>query len=205
MREARDDEAKAWETQCESAWAYASGTGYTPLAKAAQCHTIPLASPIRKIVIRVNQTNMTTGRTIPHPMSISNTARSVIGRTALIALGCAFSLAIVQISTAKAGGAAMLRPLDDQAQSLPVTTSFDKGTDPDLGPYILNIKNTSKDGLKVSVKIHLSVAFHANNKDRNIADHTIDSGQTWTVTDLASGDKITVAAEGFAPLELTVP
>jgi hypothetical protein len=32
MREARDDEAKAWETQCESAWAYASGTGYTPFA-----------------------------------------------------------------------------------------------------------------------------------------------------------------------------
>jgi hypothetical protein len=140
-------------------------------------------------------------------MSTSNIScpRSAIGRKALIALGCAFSLAIVQIPSARAGDAAALRPLDDQAPSLPLTTSFEKGTDPDIGPYVLNLKNVSKNALKVSVKIHLSVAFHANNKDRNITDHVIDPSQVWTVSDLAAGDKVTITSDGFAPLELTVP
>jgi len=140
-------------------------------------------------------------------MTISNSslARPAIGRTALIALGCAFSLAFVQIPAAKAGDTAALRPLDDKAPSLPLTAAFEKGTDPDIGPYILNLKNVSKDAIKVRVKIHLSVAFHANNKDRNLPDHVIDPGQVWTVSDLAAADKVTVTADGFAPLELTVP
>jgi len=74
-----------------------------------------------------------------------------------------------------------------------------------MGPYILSLTNTSKNALKVSVKIHLSVSFHANTKDRSISDHVIDPGQVWTIDDLAAADTVTVTADGFAPLELTVP
>jgi hypothetical protein len=74
-----------------------------------------------------------------------------------------------------------------------------------MGPYVLNLKNDSKDALVVTASIHLSVAFHANKKDRRIPSHTLEAGQTWTIPDLAAGDKVTVTAEGYASLELTVP
>ncbi len=139
-------------------------------------------------------------------MSVSNhrLTRSLFGRASLLALGCILGLTLTQIP-ATASGAAVLNRLDDKAPALPVTATFDKGTDPDVGPYVLNLKNVSKDSLKVSVAIHLSVAFHANKKDRNLPDHVIEPDQVWTVTDLAAGDKVTVTADGYAPLELTVP
>ena len=132
--------------------------------------------------------------------------RSAFPRTSLIALGCVLSLTAAQIPAARGSDASSaLRPLDDKAPSLPITADFSKGTDPNVGPYILSLTNTSKDAIKVSVKIHLSVSFHANTKDRNVPDHVIDPGQVWTLDDLAAADKVTVTADGFAPLELTVP
>jgi hypothetical protein len=95
--------------------------------------------------------------------------------------------------------------MDDKAPSLPLTASFDKGTDPNAGPYVLNLTNTSKESLVVEANIHLSVAFHASRKDRKIPNHTIEAGQTWTIADLAAGDKVVLTADGFAALELTVP
>ena len=141
-------------------------------------------------------------------MKSSNSSRgcSAFGASTLLALSCALGLAIVQIPAARAGetGTAM-RPLDDKAPSLPLTAAFSKGTDTTVGPYILSLTNTSKDAIKVSVKIHLSVSFHANTRDRSVPDHVIDPGQVWTIDDLAAADKVTVTADGFAPLELTVP
>jgi hypothetical protein len=139
-------------------------------------------------------------------MSASNYRfpRSLIRPATLLALGCAFGLAIGQVPVAGAA-AAVLYPRDDKAPSLPLTSTFDKGTDPNEGPYVLNLKNVSKDSLKVSVSIHLSVAFHANKKDRTLPDHVIEPDQVWTVSDLAAGDKVTVTADGYSPLELTVP
>ena len=113
-------------------------------------------------------------------------------------------LAIAPVPAAGAGAAA-LYPRDDKAPSLPLTSTFDKGTDPNEGPYVLNLKNVSKDSLKVTVSVHLSVAFHANKKDRTLPEHVIEPDQVWTVSDLAAGDKVTVTADGYAPLELTVP
>jgi hypothetical protein len=95
--------------------------------------------------------------------------------------------------------------LDDKAPALPLAPTFGKGTDPEAGPYVLILNNTSKDSLTVSASVHLSVAFHANKKDREYPQHVIDSHQTWTIPDLAAGDKVTLTAEGYAPLELTVP
>ncbi len=141
-------------------------------------------------------------------MNSSDTSRacSAFGRIALIALGCILSLTMAQIPAARAADInASLRPLDDKAPSLPLTADFSKGTDANVGPYILSLTNTSKDAIKVSVKIHLSVSFHASTKDRNISDHVIDPGQAWTINDLAAADTVTVTADSFAPLELTVP
>jgi hypothetical protein len=138
-------------------------------------------------------------------MIISNTAsiRSTVGRTALIALGCAFVFALVQVPALKAADTAAAKSIADKAPCLPRTATFE--TVPgDSGPHVLNLKNDSKDGIKISVKILLSVAFHGDTKAKNLPEHVIDAGQVWTIPGLAAGDKIIVTAKGFAPLELTV-
>jgi len=139
-------------------------------------------------------------------MIISNTSstRSALGRTALLALGCAFSLALVQIPAVKAADTAALQPLADKAPALPLTATFEK-TAGENGPYVLNLKNDSKDAITASAKIVLSVVVHNAAKEKNLPGHVIDPGTVWTIPGLAAGDKVTVTADGFAPLELTVP
>jgi hypothetical protein len=132
--------------------------------------------------------------------------RSSFGRTALIALGCVLSLTTAQIPAARAADiSSSLRPLSDKAASLPLSAGFSKAADADGGPNILTLTNTSKKSIKISVKIHLGVSFHANTKERNIPDHVIHPDEAWTINELATGDTVTVTADGFAPLELTVP
>jgi hypothetical protein len=140
-------------------------------------------------------------------MSISNTSstRSAACRTALIALGCACSLAIVQMPALKAADPAAWQPLADKAPSLPLTATFEKVTGAERGPYVLKLKNVSQDTLKVTAKILLSVAFHMGSKHWDLPEHAIDPGQVWSIPDLSAGDKVTLTAQGFAPLELVVP
>jgi hypothetical protein len=45
---------------------------------------------------------------------------------------------------------------------------------------------------------------HNRDKARHVPAHVIEAGKTWTVDGLAALDKVTVAAPGFAPLELEV-
>lgn len=123
-------------------------------------------------------------------------------RAVLFALG-ALGLALFQAPALRAAGDPALRPLADAAAALPVTATFDKSAD--SGPYVMNLTNTSKDTLKVTVTILLSMPSHADHKTRAVPEHAIEAGQVWTVTGLAAGDKVTVAADGFAPLETTVP
>jgi hypothetical protein len=73
------------------------------------------------------------------------------------------------------------------------------------GPYVLKVKNTSADTLKVSAKILLAVAFHADNKAKLVPEHAIAAGDTWSIADLAAADKVILTATGFAPLEIVVP
>ncbi|HEY1848086.1 MAG TPA: hypothetical protein VGG37_02715 [Opitutaceae bacterium] len=122
---------------------------------------------------------------------------------ALAALVLAFGAAMAATSV-KAAGTASLQALDDKAPALPVTATFEKGTDPDLGPYILNLKNTSGSPLKVTVNVQVNASFHANKKNRKV-DHSIGAGEDFAVNDLGAGDKVTVTAEGYAPLELAAP
>ena len=131
--------------------------------------------------------------------------RPALRTTALIALGCALTLAVMSAPALKAAGPATLQPLADKAPSLPVTTAFEKVKGAESGPYVLKVTNTSKATLKVTTKVHVAVAFHANDKARNLPEHAIEAGQTWSVPDLAAQDKVVVTATGFAPLELTVP
>lgn len=105
----------------------------------------------------------------------------------------------------KAADAAATPPPADKAPSLPLTATFEKGTAHEMGPYVLKLKNDSKDAIKVNVKILLSVAFHMGSKHWDLPEHVIDPGQVWTIPDLSAGDKLTITAQGFAPLELTVP
>ena len=139
-------------------------------------------------------------------MNTTNTSptRSAKCRTALIALGCVFSLALVAMPAAKAADTVALQPLADKAPSLPLTASFEKVTGGEKGPFVLKLKNDSKDTLKASAKILLAVAFHADSKARNLPEHAIAPGQAWSIADLVAGDKIVITAAGFAPLELTV-
>jgi hypothetical protein len=137
---------------------------------------------------------------------ITNTSspRSAACRIALIALGCA-CLAIVQMPALKAADAAATTPMAIKAPSLPLTATFDKVVGAEKGPYVLKLKNDSKAELKVTAKILLSVAFHMGSKHWDLPEHVIASGQVWSIPDLSAGDKITVTAEGYAPLELVVP
>jgi hypothetical protein len=130
--------------------------------------------------------------------------RPALSRVAAIALGCALGLALVQPPAMKAADSAALRPLDDKLPALPLTAAFDKA-DGDNGPYVLSLKNTSADSIKASGSVLLSVASHADKKTKDIPEHVVGRAEVWTIPGLATGDKVTIVADGFAPLELTVP
>ena len=124
-------------------------------------------------------------------------------RSLILALGSAFSLALFVAPAARAETPA-LRPLADSA-AVPVTATFEKVSADGVNGYALNLKNVSSDTLKLTVTITPSVVFHADAKVKTLPEHAVDAGQTWTIKDMAAGDKLSVAADGFAKLELTVP
>jgi len=122
----------------------------------------------------------------------------------LLVLGCAFGLALAQLSAAPAS--ASLQTLADKPASLPLTATFEKGPASETGgPYVLKLTNTSATAVTASAAIVASVSSHASAKNRTVPAHTVEPGAVWAISDLASGDKVTVTADGFAPLELTVP
>jgi hypothetical protein len=130
---------------------------------------------------------------------------SIFSKSALIALGCAFSLAVGQIAIVKAAEAAALRPLSDEAAILPLSTTFEKVTDADAGPYVLKLKNLSANAIELNAKVLESVISHGTAKERDLPAHVVNPGEVWSIPDLAAADKVVVTAKGFAPLEVTVP
>jgi len=133
------------------------------------------------------------------------TIRSSSRTKAIFAIGCAVSLAAFGVpALSAADSATTLQPLADTAPALPLTHSFTKVEGGDKGPYVLQLKNESKSDITVTGKILLAVAFHAESKSRAIAPHKIEAGQSWSIADLAFDDKVTLTADGFAPLQLTV-
>jgi len=123
-------------------------------------------------------------------------------RFALVTLGCAL-LALVAVPAIRATTADAAKPA---AAKLPLTATFEKVTTAEAGPpYVLHLKNDSKATVKVSGKVLLSVAFHSSSKARNVPEHAIEAGASWSIGELAANDKVILTAEGFAPMELTVP
>ena len=91
--------------------------------------------------------------------SIPSRARPSFGRAAVVALGCAFSLAVVHAPASRAGEAgAALRPLDDHLPALPLTGTFQK-EDGDNGPYGLSLKNTSANSIRASGSVLLNICL----------------------------------------------
>jgi hypothetical protein len=132
-------------------------------------------------------------------------AYPAFGRATVIALACVFSLAIVHVPESKAGESrAALRALDDSPQALPLTGTFEK-EDGDNGPYGLTLRNTSGNSIKASGIVLLSVGSNAYSKTRDIPEHVVGRAETWTIYGLSAGDRVTIEADGFAPLALTVP
>ncbi len=131
-------------------------------------------------------------------------SRSAVLKGALGALGLALAFGMASVPALRADST-VVRPLDDKVAALPVTYTFDKSADPEAGPYILSLKNTATSPVTVSVKVLLSVYFHADSKARILPDHTIDPGQTWTVPGLAANDKVSVSSKEYTTLELIVP
>jgi hypothetical protein len=145
-------------------------------------------------------------RIAPHMItSIDLNRRAILGRAVFILAGCTFSLALAQTSTLRAAPAAPAAASTEKAHALPLTATFAKVKGAEGAPYVLTLKNVSNETVKAKAKILLSVAFHADSKARNLPEHAIDAGKEWTISELAAADKVIVTADGFEPLELTVP
>ena len=128
-------------------------------------------------------------------MKNSTSLRSVL---ALLALGCAVVLApVLKADTVTSSVRADM--------ALPVTTSIAKVTGSEAGPFVLTVKNTSAADLKVTAKVLLAVAFHADNKAKHLPEQKIAAGGTWAIADLAAQDKVVLSAEGYTDLTVVVP
>jgi len=138
-------------------------------------------------------------------MNTSNTSvRSITSRFTLLALGCAFSFAFIQVPVVKAAPLASAERLADKAPPLPLKAKTKKVKTEEGARYVLNLKNTSKASVKVTAMVLLSVAVHNMDKARHEPEHEIAAGETWTISNLAALDKVVVTAAGFAPLEVEI-
>jgi hypothetical protein len=119
-----------------------------------------------------------------------------------LALGCMSIVAPLSISYAAEPVTPPVAATSSRA--LPLTHRFEKVAGAENGPYVLKLKNSSKQNLEVEAKILLSVGIHVDTKTRLIPVHAIKPSETWSIRDLAAGDKVIVSSKGFASLELTV-
>jgi len=122
---------------------------------------------------------------------------------AVLALGLALATAFVSAPALRAQ-ADSTPSAAANLPSLPLSASFAKASSGDDAPYVLTLKNESTSSVKACAKIVLAVAFHADSKAKMVPAHAIGPGETWTISDLAKGDRVVISADGFAPLQLSV-
>ncbi|HVT74205.1 MAG TPA: hypothetical protein VHD61_13800 [Lacunisphaera sp.] len=89
-------------------------------------------------------------------------------------------------------------------KALPVTPTIENTKAKDHPPFVLKLKNNSAAPLKLSAKVLLSVVAHNADKARMVPAQNVAAGATMTIPDLAAMDKVTVKADGYAPLEVVV-
>lgn len=126
--------------------------------------------------------------------SIITSLRFISRRHALLAMACAFALALVATPASRAAD-----------KPLPLSHKFEKVESAEGTPFVVKLTNDSKETLKLSGKVLLAVVNHAADKARALPDHSLAAGETWTIPGLAADDKVVVAAPGYAPLEVRVP
>jgi len=131
--------------------------------------------------------------------------RRAFTRVTLIIAGCLLGLALAFAPALHAASDDATAKASDKAQALPLTATFAKDKNAEGPPYTLTLKNVSAHAVKVKAKILLAVAFHADNRAKNLPEHAIDAGKDWSIPGLAAQDKVILTAEGYAPLELLVP
>jgi hypothetical protein len=132
-------------------------------------------------------------------MNNSNPVRSLNRSRMVLALACAIGLTLASVPAMIAADTSAKQPLADKAPALPLTATFEK-----VASTEGTLKNDSKDTLKLSGKVLLSVVHHAMDKARVLPDQVLEGGQVWTIKDLSAQDKVLVTAAGFAPLEVVV-
>lgn len=122
---------------------------------------------------------------------------------ALVISSAAFFFSALPTSAAESKPAE--HPTADKAAKLPVEHAFEKNTTgDDKGLYTLMLKNTSAKSLKLTLAVEESVVSHNRPKNRTVS-VTVDAGSSVKNGAFAAHDKITISAEGFAPVTLTVP
>ena len=90
--------------------------------------------------------------------------------------------------------------------ALPLKASFVKDTSgKHEAPMVLNLKNESAEAVTVTTHIDLSVVVHNRPKTRDLPAQTVAAGAVLTIDNLAPEDKVTLSADGYAPLVVTVP
>jgi hypothetical protein len=120
------------------------------------------------------------------------------------AAACLLGFALFHGTLASSSAAPALVALDDKLPDLPFTSDFSKG-DGDNGPNVLTLKNTGNADIRASGTVALAVASHGDRKTKDIPEKVVGRDESWTITSLASGDKVTITADGYAPLVLMVP
>ena len=125
-------------------------------------------------------------------------------KAARLILACAFTAVMAPVAVSHAAETRNTASESNKAAALPVTAAFEKGESKEGGPFTLKLKNTSSESLKVSVKVLLAVAYHAENKAKNLPETTLAAGKEQSFPGLAADDRVVVTAAGYAPLTLTV-
>ena len=120
----------------------------------------------------------------------------------MLACACVAGLPFLSISALADSSAPQPRA---DVPALPLSHSFEKVESAHGTPFVLKVKNDSKVTLKLSGHVLLSVVNHAMDKARKLPDISLEAGKTWTITDLTADDKVTLKADGYAPLEIRVP
>ena len=139
-------------------------------------------------------------RDMPTPslsvISARRLARSLLPVFAFVAASALLSAPLAHANEPKS--------TEKKAAEAPLTTSIEKVKTDDGPPYVLKVKNTSSQPVKVSATVLLSVVAHNRDKARQEPERELAAGATWTIEELAAQDKVLLNAVGFAPREIVI-